>query len=122
MKYLAYILIITSLLVSIPVNAKHAHTEKYYQEIDCKKLNGITEYKINGVRVDCLTDEYAIEHDFTNKFYEGLSQALYYSQLTGKKPALHLIKTGKNDEVFIKRSKEIIEYWKLPIKLEVIDK
>jgi hypothetical protein len=116
-------LIFILLISGIQVSAKHLHTEKYYQEIDCKKLNGITEYRIKGVRVDCLTDEYAIEHDFANnKIYEGISQALYYSQLTGKKPALHLIKTGKNDEVFVQRAKDIIEFWGLPIQLEVIEK
>lgn len=117
---------VSILLISvteIPASAKYAHPEKYYQKIDCKKKNGITEYPINGVRVDCLTDEYAIEYDFNNhKLYEGIVQSLYYAQLTGKKAGLVLIETGENDEVFTKRARDIIEFNKLPIKLEIIDK
>lgn len=66
-----------------------AHPERYYQEKTC---NGIKEYRLDdGCRVDCLTDEYAIEYDFANKWAEAVGQALYYAEKTGKKPAIVLI-------------------------------
>lgn len=66
-----------------------AYPERYYQEKTC---NGIKEYRLDdGCRVDCLTDEYAIEYDFANKWAEAVGQALYYAEKTGKKPAIVLI-------------------------------
>ena len=59
-----------------------AAPEKYYQKGAC---NGVMEYRLDdGSRVDCLTDEYAIEYDFANKWAEAVGQ-------TGKKPAIVLI-------------------------------
>lgn len=66
-----------------------AAPEKYYQKGAC---NGDMEYRLDdGSRVDCLTDEYAIEYDFANKWAEAVGQALYYAEKTGKKPAIVLI-------------------------------
>lgn len=79
-------LIFTLLLIATPV---YALPEKYYQESTC---NGIMEYRLDdGSRVDCLTDEYAIEYDFANKWAEAVGQSLYYAEKTGKKPAIMLI-------------------------------
>ena len=36
-------------------------------------------------RVDCLTDKYAVEFDFANKWAESIGQALHYQLMTGKK-------------------------------------
>lgn len=119
-KILVCIVMFASFISYISVNAKHP--ERYYQNRHCKQLNGITEYRIHNVRVDCLTNEYAIEYDFANKFYEGISQALYYSQLTERIGKLVLIEENKEEKHFVDRAKEIIEYWNLPLELEVIDK
>ena len=43
------------------------------------------------VRVDCLSRDYAIEVDRTEKWYEALGQAVYYSHLTGREPGIILI-------------------------------
>lgn len=60
-------LILTLLLIATPVYAlpAQAKLEKDYQKETC---NGVMEYRLDdGCRVDCLTDEYAIEYDFANK-------------------------------------------------------
>jgi hypothetical protein len=82
MRYLILIL----LLIATPV---YALPEKHYQKETC---NGIMEYRLDdGSRVDCLTEEYAIEYDFANKWAEAVGQSLYYAEKTGKKPAIILI-------------------------------
>ena len=82
MRYLISIL----LLLTAPA---YALPEKHYQKATC---NGIMEYRLDdGSRVDCLTDEYAIEYDFANKWAEAVGQSLYYAEKTGKKPAIILI-------------------------------
>ena len=90
MKILLFILLVSSL------QAKYK--EKHYQTKLCNKLNGVIEYKIKDVRIDCLTDDYAIESDFSKKWAESIGQSLYYAHLTGKKPAIHIILKDKNDK------------------------
>ena len=54
-------------------------------------------------RVDCLTKDYAVEFDFAKKWAESIGQALYYSKMTGKSPAIALILTTPNDYHYVKR-------------------
>ena len=49
-------------------------------------------------RVDCLTDEYAIEVDFMKKWAEGVGQSLYYSEMTNKKAAVGIIVSDNNND------------------------
>ena len=68
------------------------HNEKYYQAQLCNELDGVMEQSLlDRTRVDCLTDEYAIEVDFAKKWAEGAGQSLYYALITEKKPAVGLI-------------------------------
>ena len=56
-------------------------------------------------RIDCLTDEYAIEFDWGKKWAEGIGQALYYSKMTGKKPAVALIIKSPSENKYAERIK-----------------
>lgn len=61
-------------------------------------LNGQSEVPIEGGRIDVLTDKWAIEVDWPNKWHEGLGQALHYSDATGKQGVVALISyTGKEN-------------------------
>lgn len=72
-----------------------------YVNMYCK---GIIEYQLpNRTRVDCLTDEYAIEYDWAKKWAESIGQAMYYSKMTGKKPAVAIIIKNPLERVYIKR-------------------
>ena len=63
--------------------------EKYYQTKMCNKLGGIIEYRLKDrTRVDCLTDDYAIEVDFAKKWAESVGQSLFYAQMTKRDPAV----------------------------------
>jgi len=87
------------ILTASPVQAKHRHKEKEYQEQWCAEAGGITEVVLDdGARVDCLTDEYAIEFDFAPKWAEAIGQALYYAEKTGRKPGVVLILEGDADQ------------------------
>ena len=79
--------------------------EKEYVKAYCK---GQIEYRLpDKTRVDCLTDEYAIEFDFGNKWAESVGQSLYYSKMTGKKPAIALILTSLADYRYLKRIERV---------------
>jgi len=90
------ITILTILLMSTiqcnMASAKHLNPESYYQDKLCGQLSGQLEYLLpDNTRVDCLTSEYAIEIGFIDHKYEDVGQSLYYSLITGKKPAIATI-------------------------------
>lgn len=75
-----------------------------------KYCTGIKEYTLpDKTRIDCLTDEYAIEFDFAKKWAESIGQSLYYAKKTGKKPAVAIITSGEQDMKYIKRIQETDE-------------
>ncbi|HUH42776.1 MAG TPA: hypothetical protein VLZ29_06650 [Sulfurimonas sp.] len=94
--------------------------EKYYQSKMCQELGGKMEYILaDKTRVDCLTNEYAIEVDFAQKWAEAIGQSLYYAHMTGKKPAIGFI-VGDGDERYIKRVKIVAD--KFDIKIILLQK
>jgi len=89
--------------------------EKYYQEKFCKKIDGKMEVVLSDrTRVDCLNDEYAVEVDFGKKWAEGIGQALYYSEMTGKKPAVALI-VGSRGKKYLKRLEKVANHYGIKI-------
>ncbi len=76
-------------------------TEKDYVNNYCE---GIKEFVLpDKTRVDCLTNEYAIEFDYAKKWAESIGQSLYYAKMTGKKPAVALILSSSEDKKYVKR-------------------
>lgn len=72
-----------------------------------KYCTGYKEFVLpDKTRIDCLTDEYAIEYDYAKKWAESIGQALYYSKKTGKKPAVALILEKSTDTKYVKRVRE----------------
>ena len=83
---------------------KPNQVEAYYQNEWCTPDFGRKEAILwDMTRVDCLTKDYAIEFDFAKKWAESIGQALYYSKLTGKAPAVVLILTSPTDYRYVKR-------------------
>ncbi len=89
----------------IPITlAANIHKEKEYQNVWCAQHNGTIEYILaDKTRVDCLTDDYAIEFDFAYKWAEAVGQALYYALKTNKKPGIVLIMEKERDEKNLRR-------------------
>ena len=78
--------------------------EAYYVSQWCRDDFGKQEFVLwDNTRVDCLTKDYAIEFDFAHKWAESVGQSLYYSKMTGKKPAVALILTDLKDYIYVKR-------------------
>ncbi len=78
--------------------------ESYYVNQWCTSDFGRKEAILwDMTRVDCLAKDYAIEFDFAKKWAEAIGQSLYYSKLTGKKPAVTLILTAPTDYRYVKR-------------------
>lgn len=102
-------------------DAKRLHHERYYQEIWCTKMGGVTEYQLpSRARVDCLTGTEAVEADFAKKWYEAIGQSLYYAMMTGKQAAILLIIETPKDLIYLERMQETIMYHRLPIVVYTI--
>lgn len=75
--------------------------EKDYVNMYC---NGTIEYTLpDKTRIDCLTEEYAIEFDYAKKWAESIGQSLYYSKMTDKKPAVAIIIQNPSDKKYVRR-------------------
>lgn len=98
------------------VYAAHLHPERFYQGKWCAEHNGVMEYVLDdGARVDCLTDEYAVEFDFAPKWAESVGQSLYYAEKAGKKPGIVLILEDENDTRYMKRLEKISDKYDIKI-------
>lgn len=88
----------------VPVMIKtkeHNYKESDYVNAYCR---GQIEFQLKDyTRIDCLGDEYAIEFDWAKKWAESIGQSLYYSKMTGKKPAVAIIMKSKRDKRYIRR-------------------
>ena len=93
MKCRKFIIIWIILITQIQQgNCNHIYKEKDYQRYWCKAHYGETEVVLDDkTRIDCLTNEYAIEFDFANKWAEAIGQSLYYAHKTNKKAGIVLI-------------------------------
>ena len=112
------IIIIAFLPLLFGACAPKKYHEKHYQTLLCNELDGEMEYVLKDrTRVDCLTDEYAIEVDFAKKWAESIGQSLFYADMTGRKAAIALI-VGEKDEKFLKRLKRVSS--KFDIKVYIL--
>ena len=112
-----YQLLILTLLFLFAGCTEKKHKEKYYQTQLCNELDGVMEQRLlDRTRVDCLTDEYAIEVDFAKKWAESVGQSLYYALMTEKKPAVgFIVRDSAKDERRMKRLKVLAEKYHIKI-------
>lgn len=116
-----------------PANASRLHKEKEYQQVWCDRAGGKTEVTVQASienaaetglepgarvagRVDCLTEEYAIEFDFASKWAEAIGQSLFYRMMTGKKAGIVLILEERKDITYWVQLNWIIKHYGLEIK------
>lgn len=84
-----FCLILSFLFISISCFSQNYEAD--FVKIIVDKIGGKTEVPVQSGRVDILTDEYAIEVDFANKWKQSIGQAMWYGFQTGKKPGIILI-------------------------------
>lgn len=114
-------------LFSIFLVTTASGTERDHQVPWCEAQAGEIEVTLDDrTRVDCLTQDYAIEFDFAKKWAEAIGQALYYSAKTGKQAGIVLIVEDPKECRFVKRVrttisvKELsIQLWTTPLQCEI---
>lgn len=103
------------LIFALPAHGARLHKEKEYQAVWCRQAGGITEYVLDdNTRIDCLTDEHAIEFDFSDKWAEAVGQSLYYAIKTGKKAGVVLILEKKGSK-HLERLQLLSEHYNIKV-------
>jgi len=106
------LLLIVALIAALPAQA----SESDHQRNLCLGLRQEVSLP-NGGRVDCLSTTHAIEVEFSEKWAEGLGQALSYASATGLKPGIFLVCRKEPGTCLGHRLRleEAIAAWKLPV-------
>lgn len=92
--------------------------EKHYQKRYAEQVGGQMEVTApDGTRCDILTEEYAIEADFADKWAEAIGQSLNYGFQFNKKAGILLIMESPKDERHFIRLGSLILHYKLEIEL-----
>jgi len=94
---------ITLSTASYALTTSRTHSEAWYVEQSC--AGEIEVVLSDRTRVDCLTDQYAIEYDFTHKWAEAIGQALHYGLMTGKRLGIVLI--GSQEDAGYQRAWDV---------------
>ena len=84
--------------------------------------DGIIEYRLpDQTRVDCLTEDRAIEYDFDDKWAEALGQSLWYGVATNRQPGIVLILRSNQSSKNLKRLLFVIWSKKLDVDVQFVD-
>lgn len=94
-----------SLTFDLPSGGK----ESLWRDALSRHWNGQVEQRIEGGRVDVVTDRYAIEVEFPHKWHEGLGQALHYASATGKQGVLAIIAYAQGEANLQENSRRKLE-------------
>ncbi|NRA49520.1 MAG: hypothetical protein HRU12_10345, partial [Phaeodactylibacter sp.] len=113
-------ILFTALLALTPMLLQaEKRPEAFYQQIAAEVCGGETEVRMpDGSRCDIVTEHFAIEADFANKFKESLGQSLNYAFQSNKRAGILLIIEKETDSL---RLMSLIQHFDLPITVWTID-
>ena len=101
-----------------PFSVYAATSEKTVNAAWCLLNNGIEEFRTKyGTYVDCLTDKYAVEAEFDYNWKESIGQSLHYAEATKKDAAILFIHRKDSNKNYLPELQNVIEAFKLPIKI-----
>lgn len=90
--------------------------ERDYQMKWCESMSGVTEVVLpDRSRVDCVTEEYAVEVEFAHKWQEAIGQSLFYSIILEKLPGIALIVDESTDNKYIERLKIVSDKYNIRV-------
>lgn len=87
------------------------HREPYYSAQIAADANGVAEFRLrDGRRVDVLTDDYAIEVEWPEKWPEAIGQSVGYAIETKKQPCVYLLYTGPQDDTYVSQCRKVCDH------------
>ena len=85
------------LLFFLPTILFAQHSEADHIQLLQQHFGGQREVAVTSGRVDILTDTFALEVEFANKWKQAIGQALWYAQQTNRQPGIVLLLRKKTD-------------------------
>ena len=95
----------TSYQFDLPSQAPEAKWRDYLSE----ELGARHEVRVEGGRIDVMTDTEVIELDWPHKWHEGLGQSLHYSRATERQGVLAIIAYAQGEENLQANSRRRLE-------------
>ena len=96
--------------------------EAYYRDQWASIHGGEIEVRLtDGTRCDIVTDDYAIEVEWAQKWYEGFGQSLWYGFQLNKKPAIVMILRSKEDQKYVYRIDSLAKHHKVDLKVWTVE-
>ena len=121
-KWLWHYLEMKKLIVLLLLSPLAFSSERTINQAWCSSIGGNIEYRTkDGTYVDCLTNEYAIEAEYDNKWKEGIGQSLHYAESTNKKAGILFIKRAKSRKDYYNEMMRVINRYDLPIRVFVTE-
>ena len=111
-------ILFTFIFCTVVAASAYAMSEGEYQKEWCAKHNGEIDYKTQDkTTVDCLTDTYAVELDYAEKWVQSMRKSRDHSLSTGKAPGVVLILQNSADEKHLFKLRKVVEKRRLGIKI-----
>ena len=96
--------------------------ERDVNEVWCLNNGGNDNYRTDDdTYVDCLTDKYAIEAEYDYNWKEAIGQALHYAESTNRKAGILFIKRAESGKDYHGQMMRVINKYKLPIEIFVVE-
>jgi len=115
------ILIIIALLLA-SLTSYSQQLERYYRNGFAIRMKGEQEVRLPNRRsVDVVTDTFAIEVEFANKWTQSIGQSLDYAKSLNKKAGILLIIDGMKTDKYVTELMDFIVFYHLPIKVWVMN-
>lgn len=110
-------LILTGLILSSSVEARHLYKEADYQASWCNYHKGTMEVELDDfTRCDCETKRNAIEFDFSSKWAESVGQSLHYALKLHKRAGIVLImENPERDQYYLQRVLKLAKKYKIDV-------
>lgn len=106
--------VLVAVILASPVHAQELERDRQEQLCAGMQMN---RYLQNGTHLDCMTDDYAIEVDFSNKWAEAIGQSLMYAAELKRLPAIILVCKKDTDESLCLKHGYLIEqtvnWWRI---------
>lgn len=116
------ILILFLLLLVSALSYSQTQLEKYYRNGFATIMKGQQEVRLPNRRsVDIVTDTFAIEVEFANKWTQSIGQSLDYAKSLNKKAGILLIIEGIKTDRYVKELMDFIVFYHLPIKVWIMN-
>ncbi len=113
---------IVTFLALFSLNYNEIYAQKYeadYSVLIQQELGGQREVAVTSGFVDILTEEFAIEVEFANKWKEAIGQSLWYGLQTNRSPGIVLIKKEDKEQKYAIQLGAALQYGGLDQKIKV---